>query len=64
VTTEGAYKATEASQGGVDAVILNAFTQAARNLLADEKFREIVAKGQRLALVQLSSDYLKLEIPV
>ena len=45
VTTEGAYKATEASQGGVDAVILNAFTQAARNLLADEKFREIVAKG-------------------
>ncbi|MGE4331132.1 hypothetical protein [Diaphorobacter sp.] len=33
VTTEGAFKATESQEGGVDPIIINAFTQAARNLL-------------------------------
>lgn len=45
VTTEGAFKATESQEGGVDPIIINAFTQAARNLLADEKFRSIVVRG-------------------
>lgn len=45
VTTEGAYKETTSKAGGGEEVIMNAFAQAARNLLADEKFREIVLKG-------------------
>lgn len=45
VTTEGAFASTDSFGGGGDAVILNAFSQAARNLLADPKFREIVVKG-------------------
>jgi serine protease Do len=45
VTTEGAFKSTDSVAGGSDTVVLNAFSQAARNLLADPKFREIVVKG-------------------
>lgn len=45
VVTEGAFKATSTQNGGANAVVLNAFTQAARNLLADEKFRSIVVRG-------------------
>lgn len=45
VTTEGSFKSTESQEGGIDPIILNAFTQAARNLLADTKFRDIVARG-------------------
>lgn len=45
VATEGAYKSTETNQGGLDEIIMNAFSQAARHLLADKKFREIVIRG-------------------
>ena len=45
VTTEGSFKSTESQEGGIDPIIINAFTQAARNLLADEKFRDIVIRG-------------------
>jgi serine protease Do len=45
VTTEGSYKITESSTGGSESIILNAFTQAARHLLADNKFRGIVVRG-------------------
>ena len=45
VTTEGAFKASSATTGGSDVIILNAFAQAARNLLADDKFRNIVFRG-------------------
>ena len=45
VATEGAFKSTDSSAGGAEEIVLNAFTQAARNLLADGKFREIVVKG-------------------
>lgn len=45
VTTEGSFKASEASNGGSETIVLNAFSQAARHLLADNKFREIVVKG-------------------
>lgn len=45
VTTEGSFKSTESQEGGIDPIILNAFTQAARNLLADTKFRDIVVRG-------------------
>jgi len=45
VTTEGSFKSTESQEGGIDPIILNAFTQAVRNLLADGKFREIVVRG-------------------
>ncbi|MBP6529166.1 MAG: serine protease [Burkholderiales bacterium] len=45
VTTEGAFQAKDSVAGGGDAFILNAFSQAARNLLADPKFREIVLRG-------------------
>ncbi len=45
VTTEGSSKITEITPEGANNVVLNAFSQAARNLLADEKFREIVSKG-------------------
>ncbi len=45
VTTEGSFKSSESQEGGIDPIIINAFTQAARNLLADEKFRNIVVRG-------------------
>ena len=45
VTTEGSSKKTEAISGGDNIAVLNAFSQATRNLLANEKFREIVSKG-------------------
>lgn len=45
VTTEGSFKSTESQEGGIDPIILNAFAQAARNLLADTKFRDIVVRG-------------------
>ena len=45
VTTEGAFKSTETQEGGIDPIVLNAFAQSARNLLADEKFRSIVVRG-------------------
>ncbi|WP_323029442.1 S1C family serine protease [Castellaniella defragrans] len=45
VETEGASKVTSATKNGNDDLILNAFSQAARNLLADKKFREIVMQG-------------------
>jgi len=45
VQAEGSYTATESTADGGTTAILNAFAQAARNLLADEKFREIVSKG-------------------
>lgn len=45
VTTEGSSKKTEAIAGGDNIAVLNAFSQATRNLLANEKFREIVSKG-------------------
>jgi len=45
VTTEGAAKNDEAVGGGDTVAVLNAFAQASRNLLADNKFREIVSKG-------------------
>ncbi|MBU3694025.1 MAG: hypothetical protein FGM40_04260, partial [Rhodocyclaceae bacterium] len=43
--TEGSFKAKQADPNGGDSAILNAFAQATRNMLADAKFREIVAKG-------------------
>lgn len=45
VTTEGTSKVSSSVSGGDITVVLNAFTQAVRNLLADEKFRLIVSKG-------------------
>lgn len=45
VSTEGAYKKTDAMAGGDNIAVLNAFAQASRNLLADEKFRQIVSRG-------------------
>lgn len=45
VQAEGSSVATESTADGGTVAILNAFAQAARNLLADEKFREIVSKG-------------------
>ncbi|WP_077299004.1 S1C family serine protease [Aquaspirillum sp. LM1] len=45
VTTEGAAKSEEAMSGGDTVAILNAFSQASRNLLADNKFRDIVSRG-------------------
>lgn len=45
VTTEGSFNNKESAAGGDTVAILNAFAQASRNLLADEKFREIVSKG-------------------
>lgn len=45
VTTEGAAKNDEAVGGGDTVAVLNAFAQASRNLLADNKFREIVSRG-------------------
>ena len=46
VSTEGAYQGDSAAVAGGDTIaVLNAFSQATRNLLADAKFREIVSKG-------------------
>lgn len=45
VTTEGAYKSKDASAGGDTTAVLNAFSQASRNLLADRRFREIISLG-------------------
>lgn len=45
VTTEGASKDNEAVAGGDTVAVLNAFSQATRNLLADAKFRDLVSKG-------------------
>lgn len=45
VTTEGAAKSTQAVGGGDSLVVLDAFSQATRNLLADQKFRAIVGRG-------------------
>ncbi|MDG1074034.1 MAG: trypsin-like peptidase domain-containing protein [Methylophilaceae bacterium] len=45
VVTEGASDVSTATDGGGDAIVLNAFAQATRNLLADEKFRSIVSRG-------------------
>lgn len=45
VTTEGAFKATQAAASGTETLILNAFSQAARNLLADGRFRDIILRG-------------------
>lgn len=45
VTTEGSAKTDDAIAGGDTVAVINAFAQASRNLLADNKFREIVSKG-------------------
>lgn len=45
VTTEGASKENNAVAGGDTVAVINAFSQATRNLLADTKFRELVSKG-------------------
>lgn len=45
VSTEGAFRATETGKGGSETIVLNAFAQAARHLLADDKFRDIVVRG-------------------
>lgn len=45
VITEGAAKSSQSVGGGDSLVVLEAFSQATRNLLADAKFREIVSKG-------------------
>ena len=45
VTTEGAGKSDDAMPGGGTVPVLTAFSQATRNLLADQKFREIVSRG-------------------
>jgi S1-C subfamily serine protease len=44
-TTEGAAKIEESVAGADSLVILNAFAQATRNLLADNEFRKIVSRG-------------------
>ena len=50
VSTEGAYQGDSATVAGGDTIaVLNAFSQATRNLLADVKFREIVSKGGKLS---------------
>lgn len=49
VTTEGSSKLKESTVDGDSIAILNAFAQASRNLLADNKFREIVSrKGEAI----------------
>ena len=45
VSTEGSFSNTAASDAGGDTAVLNAFAQATRNLLADDKFREVVSRG-------------------
>lgn len=45
VITEGSAKVDDAIAGGDSVAVLNAFAQATRNLLADNKFREVVSKG-------------------
>lgn len=45
VTTEGSSINEETVAGGDTTAVLNAFSQASQNLLADAKFREIVSKG-------------------
>jgi S1-C subfamily serine protease len=45
VTTEGASTGKEAVAGGDTVAVINAFSQATRNLLADSRFRDLVAKG-------------------
>ncbi|MBF0372022.1 MAG: trypsin-like peptidase domain-containing protein [Alphaproteobacteria bacterium] len=46
VSTEGAYQSDSGPVDGGDSVaVLNAFSQATRNLLADSTFREIVSRG-------------------
>jgi len=45
VSTEGSFTSSSASDNGGDTVVLNAFSQATRNLLADDKFREVVSRG-------------------
>lgn len=48
VSTEGSYKVDSASAGGDTAAVINAFAQAARNLLSDPQFRKIVSQGGRV----------------
>lgn len=45
VTTEGSSKLKESTSGGDTIAVLNAFAQASRNLLADNKFRDLVSRG-------------------
>ncbi|MDP2152333.1 MAG: S1C family serine protease [Methylotenera sp.] len=45
VTTEGTASSNDSVGGGDSLVVLNAFSQATRNLLADEKFRQIASRG-------------------
>ncbi len=45
VVTEGSSKVASATDGGDVTSVINAFAQASRNLLADEKFRSIVSRG-------------------
>lgn len=45
VATEGSASSSDSVGGGDSLVVLNAFSQATRNLLADEKFRQIVSRG-------------------
>lgn len=58
VVTEGASKSSTAVGGGDSTVVLNAFAQATRNLLADEKFRAIASRGGEAVKEQvtISSD--------
>lgn len=44
-STEGAFKQSDTQTGGGESIIIDAFAQAARNLLADEKFRNITLRG-------------------
>lgn len=44
-TTNGTAKIDEAAENGIRMLQLNALRQAARGLLADERFREAVARG-------------------
>jgi S1-C subfamily serine protease len=45
VSSEGSGKQNESMVGGDNMAVLNAFSQATRNLLADEEFRSIVERG-------------------
>ena len=45
VTTDGSSKLKESTSGGDTIAVLNAFAQASRNLLADNKFRDLVSRG-------------------
>jgi len=45
VSSEGSFSNSEFSDTGGNDAVLNAFTQATRNLLSDQKFREIVSRG-------------------